>query len=29
MGVLQANYFVANPLPTQALRQTPTSAKTQ
>jgi hypothetical protein len=29
LGVLQANYFVANPLPTQALRQTPTSAKTQ
>src|ERR1044072_7225091 len=27
IGVLQANYFVANPLPTQALRQTPTSAK--
>ena len=29
LGMLQANYFVANPLPAQALRQTPSSAKTQ
>jgi hypothetical protein len=29
LGVLQANYFVANPLPTQAARQTPAAAKTQ
>ena len=29
VGVLQANYFVANPLPAQALRQAPASAKTQ
>ena len=29
VGVLQANYFVVNPVPSQALRQTPTSAKTQ
>jgi hypothetical protein len=28
-GVLQANYFVANAMPAQALRQTPASAKTQ
>ena len=28
-GVLQANYFVAKPQPTQAVRQTPASAKTQ
>jgi hypothetical protein len=28
-GVLQANYFVTSALPTQAMRQTPTSAKTQ
>lgn len=29
LGTLQATYFVANELPTQALRQSPTSAKTQ
>ena len=29
LGVLQASYFVANSLPAQALRQTPSSAKTQ
>jgi len=28
-GVLQANYFVANAMPAQALRQTPASAKAQ
>ena len=27
LGVLQANYFVANPLPTQALRQTPAARR--
>ena len=29
LGTLQANYFVANEMPAQALRQSPTSAKTQ
>ena len=29
LGVLQATYFVAQPQPTQAARQTPTNAKTQ
>jgi hypothetical protein len=29
LGVLQATYFVAQPHPTQALRQSPVSAKTQ
>jgi hypothetical protein len=29
LGVLQATYFVAQPHPTQALRQSPASAKTQ
>ena len=29
LGLLQANYFVANPLPAQAARQTPAAAKTQ
>jgi hypothetical protein len=29
LGTLQANYFVANEMPTQALRQSPASAKTQ
>ena len=29
LGTLQATYFVANELPTQALRQSPASAKTQ
>jgi len=29
LGVLQANYFVANAMPAQALRQTPASAKAQ
>jgi len=29
LGVLQATYFVAQPQPTQALRQTPAAAKTQ
>jgi hypothetical protein len=29
LGTLQATYFVANETPTQALRQTPASAKTQ
>ena len=29
LGVLQATYFVAQPQPTQALRQTPANAKTQ
>jgi len=29
MGVLQASYFVAQPQPTQAARQSPATAKTQ
>jgi len=29
LGTLQATYFVANEMPTQAMRPTPTSAKTQ
>lgn len=29
LGVLQANYFVANPLPAQAARHAPAAAKTQ
>ena len=29
LGTLQANYFVANEMPAQALRQSPASAKTQ
>jgi len=29
LGVLQATYFVAQPQPTQALRQAPAAAKTQ
>jgi hypothetical protein len=29
LGTLQATYFVANEMPTQALRQSPATAKTQ